>query len=100
MVSDSTKVPETKETPSVTAATVSRRRSLLVSRLRSETRSMSRPQPAHDLEDPLAGGALELLDDGSVDEEHDPVGVRRGAGVVGHHHDGLAELVDHRPQEA
>src|SRR4051812_29366826 len=99
MVSESTNVPETKATPSVTAATVSSRRSLLVSRLRSETRSTSRPQPAHDLEDPLAGRLWELLDDLAVDQEHDAVGVRRGAGVVGDHHHGLAQVVDHRAQE-
>ena len=40
MVSDSTNVPDTKATPTVTAARVSRRRSLLTSRLRSENRIM------------------------------------------------------------
>ena len=40
MVSESTNVPDTKATPTVTAARVSRRRSLLTSRLRSETLSI------------------------------------------------------------
>ena len=35
-----------------------------------------------------------------VDEEDDPVGVRRGAGVVGDHDHRLAELVDDGPEEA
>ncbi len=44
MVSESTNVPETKVTPTVTAMIVSRRRSLLTIRLRSETLSIvSRP---------------------------------------------------------
>src|SRR5689334_20068325 len=99
MVSDSTNVPETNETPTTTAITVSSSRSLLTSRLRSETRSTSASQTAHDVEDGRAGGSGELLDDRAVDQEHDPVGVRRGPGVVGHHDDGLAELVDHRAEE-
>ena len=44
MVSDSTNVPDTKVTPTVTAAIVRNRRSLLASRLRIESLSMvSRP---------------------------------------------------------
>ena len=43
IVSESTKVPDTKVTPTVTAATVRSRRSLLTSRLRSETRSIAQP---------------------------------------------------------
>ena len=40
MVSESTNVPETKVTPTVTAAIVSSRRSLFFSRLRSEIRNI------------------------------------------------------------
>ena len=36
----------------------------------------------------------------AVDQEDHPVGVRRGARVVGDHHDRLAQVVDDRPQEA
>ena len=43
MVSESTKVPDTKATPTVTAAMVRNRRSLLTRRLRSETLSMVSP---------------------------------------------------------
>ena len=41
IVSDSTKVPDTKDTPTVTAATVRNRRSLLTRRLRIESLSMA-----------------------------------------------------------
>src|SRR4051812_17058725 len=99
MVSDSTNVPETKATPSVTAATVRKSRSLLTSRFRSETLSISTAEPAHDLEHALPGRTSQLLDDRAVDEEHHPVGVRRGARVVGDHHHRLAEVVDDGTEE-
>ena len=35
-----------------------------------------------------------VVDDAPVGEHHEPVGVRRGVRVVGHHHDGLTEFVD------
>src|SRR3954449_640341 len=99
MVSDKTNVPDTKATPSVTAATVRKSRSLLTSRFRSETFSMSAAEPAHDLEHAVPGGASQLLDDRAVDEEHHAVGVRRGARVMGDHHDRLAEVVDDGAEE-
>ena len=53
--------------------------------------SVSRLEALHALEDPLGGGLAQLVDDPAVGEEHDAVGVGRGARVVGHHDDGLAE---------
>jgi hypothetical protein len=48
----------------------------------------------------LAVGFAHLVDDLAVGQEHDAVGEGRGDGVVGHHHDGLAELIDRAAQQA
>ena len=44
-------------------------------------------------------GAMDLVDDAAVGEEDDPVGVAGRHRVVGHHHDGLAELAHGLPHE-
>ena len=63
------------------------------------TRSTVRPAGAVDpghasSSDALAGRVAQLVDDPTVGEEHDPVGVGRGHRVVGDHDDGLAVVVD------
>ena len=42
----------------------------------------------------LGGGVGELVDDRPVAEEHDPIGVAAGDGVVGDHDDRLRQIVD------
>ena len=43
-------------------------------------------------------GACESIEDAPVGNKNHVIGLGRGHGVVGHHHDRLASLVDHRPQ--
>jgi hypothetical protein len=56
-------------------------------------------EPLHPLEHKVRGGLAKLVHDPAVGEEDDPVGVARGHRVVGHHHDGLPELVHGAAQE-
>src|SRR5487761_1379897 len=103
MVSVRTRVPATKVTPRMIAIAVSESRSLWLSRLRRLTLS-SLPDPvllaevADDAQDRVGGRGAKLLHHPAVGEEDDPVGVGGGERVVGHHDDGLAQLVD-RPAE-
>ena len=61
--------------------------------LASEVEHGDLPSEAlHAVQDGLGGGVEQLVDDVAVGEEDDAVGVGRGDGVVGDHHDGLAEL--------
>src|ERR671911_278817 len=53
----------------------------------------SAPGSLEPLEHALGGGCGHPVDDATVGEEHDAVGVGGGHRVVGDHHDGLAELV-------
>ena len=46
-----------------------------------------------------AVGRSHLVDDLAVGQEHDPVGVARGAGVVRDHHDRLPEVADRAAHE-
>ena len=58
----------------------------------AEHRSVA--QALHHVEHAVRRRLAQLVDDLAVDEEDDPVGVRRSDGIVGDHHDGLTELVD------
>src|SRR5262245_53209922 len=94
-----TNAPTTNATPSVTETRVSAKRSLWPRRLLSVMRTMggrtSRAAEAlHLVEHRVGARIAHLVEDAAVDQEHHTVRARRGAGVVGHHHDRLAELVD------
>ena len=93
-VSVSTNVPEMNVTPSTMASAVSARRSLWASRPLMVTFHMSAAQRPHPLEDRIRRRVGQLADHLAVGQEHDPVGVRGAARVVGHHDDRLAELRD------
>src|SRR6478609_2306148 len=95
MVAVSTNVPDTNATPSITATPVSRKRTFLAQIPLSVTFHMGLgAQALHLVEHRVGIGCEQLVDDRSVGEEHHPVGIARGDGVVRDHHDGLAELVD------
>ena len=53
----------------------------------------------HELEDGFGGAGLLVAHDPAVDQDDEAVGVGGGVGVVGDHHDGLAEVVG-RPRAA
>ena len=57
-------------------------------------------QALHAVENALGRGFVDFVDDLSVGEEDDPIGVRRRIGVVRDHHDCLAELFHRAPHEA
>src|SRR5258705_3136327 len=103
-VSVSTNVPATKPTPSTTDRAVSASRSLWARRPLIMTRRIGlRPlvfQGLEAVEDPLRRRPLHLVDDVAVGQEHRPVGVAGGGGVVGDHDDRLAEVVDRLAEEA
>src|SRR3954452_11961242 len=100
MVSVSTNVPDTNATPNITAMPVSRKRTFLAQIPLSVTFHMELgAQALHLVEHGVGVGCEELVDDRAVGEEHHPVGVSRGDGVVRDHHDGLAELVDRLAHE-
>src|SRR5205085_1468993 len=67
-------------------------------RVRQEQQS-SRLERAHDLEHLSGARTRQLLDDEAVREEQDPLGDRRSARLVGHHHDCLLILLDRGPEE-
>src|SRR5829696_4621449 len=100
--------PARKPMPSTMASVLISRRTLRASRLRQVRRSTSARrlldrdvlEPGHLGEDLVAVGIAQLVDDHSVGEEENTVGVRRRDRVVADHHDGLAELVDTAAQEA
>src|SRR6056297_772730 len=102
-------VPVVKATPSTIASAVVTSRSFLANRLRKDSRNMawisrsaggrSVPEPLHAVEHSVGRGPVHLVDDATVSEEDDAVGVRRGDRVVGDHHDRLAEAVDRITQE-
>src|SRR4051812_24041293 len=93
IVSVRMKVPDTRVTASATANAVPRRRPPCATAPRSR-RNMSAPELLHVVYRPLGGGVEHLVHDLAVGQEHDPVGVGGGDGVVGDHHDRLAEAVD------
>src|SRR5690606_26387196 len=95
-----TNAPTTKPTPITTAKAVIRNRSLWPRTLRTATRSTSASELLHAVEHPLGGRVGHLVGDAPVDEEDDAIAVPGGHGVVGDHHDRLAELVDGVAQEA
>src|SRR5437879_6417614 len=90
MVAVSTNVPDTNATPSITATPVSRKRTFLAKIPLSVTFHMwLGAQALHLVEHGIRIRCEQLVDDRAVGEEHDPVGVARGDGVVGDHDDGL-----------
>src|SRR5690242_11809369 len=98
-VSVKTNVPEMKATPSTMASAVSASLSLWASRPLIVTFRMSGPQRPHPLQDRVGGGLAELAHHGPVGQEDDPVRVGGAPGVVGHHHDRLAQVGDRLPEE-
>src|SRR5258706_15169633 len=100
MVSVSTNVPDTNATPNITATPVSKKRTFFAQTPLSVTfHIVLQPaelvaQALHLVERRIGSWCEQLVDDRAVGEEHHPVGVARGDGVVGDHHDGLAEVVD------
>src|SRR5690349_1549536 len=94
MVSDSTVVPVTKATPSMTAMAVVITRPLRARTPFSATlNTQSAPEVLHLVDHLLGRGLGHVVGDLTVDEEDDPVRVRGRHRVVGHHDDGLAEVV-------
>src|SRR5262245_29043137 len=59
----------------------------------------SAPEALHAVEHLVGARVRHLVDDAAVGEERDAVGVAGGARVVGHHDDGLAQVVDRVAQE-
>src|ERR671910_3305337 len=100
MVSVSTSVPAMNATPSMTAKPVVNRRTLCARRLRIAVLTMSIPESLHAVEHALGRGIEHLVDDPAVGEEHHPVGVTGRPGVMGHHDDGLGEVVHGLAHEA
>ena len=103
-VSENIRIPVTNATPSTIAKVLSSSRTRRASRLLREARIMRSDvvmaaSRAIGVEDLLAGGAAQLVDDAAVGEEEHPVGPRRGDRVVGDHHDGLAVVVDAAAQQ-
>ena len=98
-VSVSTNVPAMNVTPS-TMASAGQHQAELVGQqpLDGDPPHVRAPMRADALEHRVRRRVGELVDDLAVGEEDDPVGVRRPAGVVGDHDDGLAEL-GHRPAQ-
>ena len=99
-VSPTTSVPVRNATPRATATQMlarRRRRPQADPRVR---RIISGPECAHAVEDAVGRGRDHLVDDSSVRQEHDAVRVGRGRGVMGDHHDRLAEYVDGSAEEA
>src|SRR5205809_2814393 len=87
-------------TPSTMAIAVSASRSLCARSPLMVARHMALlPEGLHVVEHLLGRGPVELALDTAVGEEYDPVGVARGDGIVGHHHDGLAVVLDDRTHE-
>src|SRR3546814_10085991 len=79
---------------------VARRRRL---RLQAPVRivwSTSATHALHPVEHPLGGGSREAVHEPAVGEEEGGVGPGCSGGIVGHHHDGLAEAVGGLSQEA
>src|SRR4051812_21852026 len=56
--------------------------------------SISVSKPRHVFRDAFGCGRRQLVDDESISEEYDTVGVRSRARIVGDHHDRLAVRVD------
>src|SRR3954447_18944839 len=98
---EKTREPTTKATPSAIAKVLISRRTLRASRLFHTARSTSdrRFGGSHPGDDLLALRIVQLVDDATVGEEDDAVGVGRRRGVVGHHHHGLGVLVHAPPQQ-
>src|SRR5690625_2563844 len=90
--------PATNATPRMTAKADRPRRSLRAARFLRVARSIASAHLAHGVglleavEHPLGGRLEHLVHKSPVGEEQHPIGVCRGVRVVGHHHDGLAEL--------
>src|SRR5581483_5655442 len=99
-VSVSTNVPATNPTPSTTDRAVRARRSLWASRPLIMTRRTALGlQGLEPVQYPLDRGALHLVDDVAVGQEHRGVGVAGRGRVVGDHDDRLPEGVDRLAQE-
>src|SRR6476646_1939710 len=95
MVAVSTNVPDTNATPNITATPVSRKRTCLAQIPLSVTFHMwLRAQALHLVEHGVGVGCEQFVDDRAVGEEHHPVRVARGDGVVGDHDDRLTQVVD------
>src|SRR6478672_9678483 len=95
MVAVSTNVPDTNATPNITATPVSRERTFLAQIPLSVTLHMwLGAQALHLVEHGIGVGDEQLVDDRAVGEEHHPVGVPRGDGVVRDHDDRLTQVVD------
>ena len=56
-------------------------------------------QALHPLKHQVRDRLAQLVNDPPVGQEHDPVRVARRHWIMGHHHDGLAELVNGSAQE-
>src|SRR5437879_2593821 len=88
-------VPDMNETPSITARAVSAKRSLWASSpLIVTRRTVLLADVFHVVDDGLGRRALELVDDFPVGEEDDAIGIAGGDGIVGDHHDRLAQIGD------
>src|SRR6185312_4081549 len=101
IVAVSTNVPEMNATPSITAMPVSRKRTFLLRMPLTVTFHMAglRAEALHLVEHRVGVGVGELVDDRTIGQEDDPVGVSGRDRVVGDHHDGLAEVVDRLAHE-
>src|SRR6056297_2012312 len=102
-LSASTNDPTTNDTPAVMAkpmASVRPQRARMLLRAMSAVDPALMSGPALEVVDDLIGGRVgHLAGDLAVTDEDDPVGVGGREGVVGDHHDRLAELVDGPPHE-
>ena len=96
MVSVRIMVPAMKATPRTTARPVSTKRTLWAQRPLMVRLNMAIYLPKLFMRSRTdsAVGCVELVDDAAVGEEDDAVGVARRHGVVGDHHDRLAQLAD------
>src|SRR2546428_3920958 len=101
-VSPSTSVPDRNATPMNTARNVPASRRFRAHSPLNVTLPMtllSAPERLYALQDSLSGGLVHAVDEAAVRQEQDLVGVTRGYGIMGHHHDRLAELVDRLAHE-
>src|SRR5690606_31121824 len=101
MVSPVASVAARKLTPSSTAKHVAANLRLCARTfLRVKVNMTSASEGLHPLEHASGGRIVHVVDDAPVRQEHDAVRVAGGHRVVGHHRDGLAELVDRVAHEA
>src|SRR4051794_16225177 len=92
MVAVRTKVPAMKATPSTTEMHVEIRRRLCAHSDLKVSRNMgcSVAEGLHEVDDVLGARIVQLVHDLPVRQDEHAIGVGRGHGVVGDHHDRLA----------